>query len=259
MRGRTKLVSLVTVITILLTSSMVFASGVIDASKVSLFGMPVDEPNAGTANIFVTPMNTVDSTKQSGSTITVHIDISGTGFDLFSWQINLTYNKNILNVNRLTAGSFLGATKDTSSEVLGHVINVTDNIGGSALFAETILYDVPGVSGSGRLVSIEFLVVGYGSTDIIISLSGSFKTTLLDSLGAEITPSVTNGYFRNKYPGDWNGDKSVSSLDFSKLAGIYGKSYPDPLYDRECDFILDGTIGSADFSALAGNYGKTFP
>jgi len=260
MRGRTKLISLAAILTIMLTVSMVFASGILDVSKLSFQPTAggLDELTAGTANLFVNPKNTVDSTKQPpSSTFQVHINTSGTGYDLFTWQINLTYNKNIINVNKLIY--LTRATLDTSSEVLGLVINVTDNVMGYSAFSETILGNVAGVSGVYRLATVEFIVKGHGSTNIIISQVGPLKTTLLDSFGVEITPTITNGYFRNKYPGDVNGDKTVGSSDFIALQGCYGTSPPNPVYNKECDFNVDDYVGSSDFITLQGNYGKTFP
>jgi hypothetical protein len=257
MRGRTKALSAVAIVAVFALTSMIFTAQLVDVSKMSLFS-PFVEPDAGSANVFVNPKNTLDSTKQTGSFVTVYINITGVS-DLYTWQFNLTYNKNILNVYLITSGILLGATKDTSSEALGSVINATDNTKGNSGFAETILGNVAGVSGSGRLVSIQFRVVGYGSTDLIISLTGSLATTLLDSTGATITPIKTDGYFRNKYPGDINGDKYVGSGDFSVLQGAYGSTFGAPAYNREADFNMDGYIGSGDFSTLQGNYGKTFP
>jgi hypothetical protein len=258
MRGRTKVLSAVAIMAIFVLTSAIFSAKLIDVSKMPLFSSFI-EPNAGSANVFVDPKNTLDSTKQTGSFVTVYINITGVS-DLYTWQFNLTYNKNILSVYRITSGTFLGATKDTSSEaLLGKVINATDNALGYSGFAETILGDVAGVSGNGRLVSIQFQVVGYGSTDLVISLTGNLGTMLLDSTGATITPIKTDGYFRNKYPGDINGDKYVGSGDFSILQGAYGKSFGQVGYNREADFNMDGYIGSGDFSTLQGNYGKSFP
>ena len=186
--------------------------------------------------------------------------------DLFSWQINMSWDQSILNVSRIIAGEFLLRTASenrTAAYQLGYVINATDNAGGYTGMGESILGEVLGISGNGTLVSVEFLVTGYGSTDLTISLTGTLATTLLNSTygahGETISFTNTDGYFRNKYPGDVDGDKYVGSADFSVLAGAYGSSSGQPAYDREADFDLDGYVGSADFSVLAGNYGKSFP
>lgn len=128
---------------------------------------------------------------------------------------------------------------------------------GWALFSDKIIYPYPGTTGSGRLVTVDFKVLDYGSTELIINQT---TTSLIDSELQEIT-SVTklNGYFRNKYPGDVDGDKYVGSADAGVLNGAYGQYSWQPFYDRETDFDLDGYVGSADAGVLNGAYGTTYP
>ena len=145
-----------------------------------------------------------------------------------------------MNFTKVTYGTFLRSTASpngTSSWINrgaepGVPITGGSNVSGYVWVAETILDgrpDATGVSGSGRLVSIEFLVVGYGSTDLTISLTGTLATTLLNSTfhitGEALSFTKTDGYFRNKYPGDVDGDYYVGSADFSVLAGNYGESF----------------------------------
>jgi len=262
MRGRKRILSITAILLLVLIVSAVFASGVVDISKFSLINAPgTVEPASSTALVFVDPAYVNDATKQSGSKFTVHVNISGAS-DLYTWHVNVTFNKNILSVSKIFPGEFLRRSPNlTASEVLpgGFVINSTDNTKGYSGFAESILGTITGQTGNGRLASIEFLVVGYGSTDLTISLTGILATTLLSSTGGAITFTTTNGYFRNKYGGDVNGDRWVTSADFSVLQGAYGSSKGQPAYNREADFNLDGYITSADFSVLQGNYGKYFP
>jgi len=262
MRGGKRILSVIAALSVLLVVSAVLASGVVDFSKFSLLNAPrTMEPASRTVSVFVDPAYVNDATNQSGSFFTVHVNISSVT-DLFTWQINLTFNKAIVNVNKVIRNEFLARSPNlTSSEVLGLVINSTDNTKGYSGFAETILGNIAGIDGNGRLVSIEFLVVGYGSTDITVSLTGTLATTLLNRTGGTITFTKTDGYFRNKYGGDVNGDRWVTSVDFSVLQGAYGSKAPPPpsSYDREADFNLDGYITSFDFSVLQGNYGKYFP
>jgi len=57
--------------------------------------------------------------------------------------------------------------------------------------------------------------------------------------------------------GDINQDDTVGSADFSILAGAYGTSVGDPLYDARADIDSNGNVGSSDFSILAGEYGQS--
>jgi len=157
---------------------------------------------SSTAAVFVDPVAILNESLQSGSTFTVYVN------DLFTWQVNMNWNSSILNVSRIILGEFLArADNETSSEALvGVVINSTDNAQGYSSFAESILGDVGGISGNGTLVSIEFLVLEYGCTNLTISVSGTLPTTLLDSAKGSITFTTVDGYFRNKIPGDIDGD-----------------------------------------------------
>jgi len=57
--------------------------------------------------------------------------------------------------------------------------------------------------------------------------------------------------------GDIDSNGNVGSSDFSILAGAYGTSVGDPLYDARADIDSNGNVGSSDFSILAGEYGQS--
>ena len=197
-----------------------------------------------------------------GTKFTVHINISEFS-DLFTWQVNMTWNKAILNVSRIIKSEFLARSPNqTSSEVLGLVINATSNAKGTAGFSETILGNIAGVNepaggGTGRLVSVEFLVVGYGSCDLFIRTTGRLNTTLVTSTGAITLPPTANGYFSNKILGDVNGDRIVDGSDFSLMGGAYRSTPGASNWNRECDINHDGIVDGSDFSLAGANYRRS--
>jgi len=207
----------------------------------------------------------IDHTLQPYNTTTFHVNVTGVT-DLYTWQVNITWDPSVLNVSSIIPGEFLALSDNqTSSEVLGGVvIDFTNNAEGYTGMAESILGDISGISGEGRLVSIEFLVVGYNSTDLTISLTGTLPTTLLNStVMPDGQPGIisfvkTDGYFRNKYAGDTDGDKDVDFEDFMIFLGSYLKTSVHPFYDREADFDYDGDTDFEDFMDFLGNYLKTF-
>ena len=207
----------------------------------------------------------IDDTLQPYNTTTFHVNVTGVT-DLYTWQLNITWDPSILNVSSIIPGEFLALSDNqTSSEALGGVvINFTNNAEGYTGMAESILGDVLGITGSGRLVSIEFLVVGYNSTDLTISLTGTLPTTLMNStVLPDGQPGIisfvkTDGYFRNKYAGDTDGDKDVDFDDFNAFLGSYLKTSAMPGYDLEADFDYDGDTDFDDFGMFLGNYLKTF-
>ena len=271
MRGRTKLVSLATMLAVLLTVSMVFASGFVDVSTVSLFSEPPVGPDSpGPNEVFIDPNKIikdylVDPGYQIGNTFVVHINVSSVT-DLFSYQVNITWNTAMLNFTGIWAyGDFLARTGSAYGTSRIEDIYVASNATGYASIAETILGDVAGITGSGRLVTIEFQIVGYGWTDLFISSGGSLPTTLLDSAGATITWNHqaslfgNDGYFSNRLGGDVDSDRDVDYSDFIVLAGAYGSVVGQPAYKRNADFDQDGDVDYSDFIKLAGNYGKSVP
>jgi len=58
--------------------------------------------------------------------------------------------------------------------------------------------------------------------------------------------------------GDVDGDHDVDIFDIVRMAGVYGVTYPDQRYDRQCDMDLDGDIDIYDIVAAAGHYGESW-
>jgi len=270
MRGKTKLVSLVVMLSVLLVVSVVFGTGVIDVTKVSFLNAPSPpvEPNAGSATLAFSSSVYLNHSKVVDEEFSIGIDVSGAAdMNLYTWQLNVTWGKdmtlgmNVLNLSRITAGSFLSVPKLTSSEELGgKVINSTNYAAGYSCFSETVLGDTHGVNNTGRLATLVFKVIGIGSIDIKISTAGSLPTKLLDYTGAEISVGTPTGaYFRNRKIGDADNDGDVDFDDFSLISAHY--TYPaGPLgYGRECDFegAWNGAVDFDDFSLLSAWY--TYP
>jgi hypothetical protein len=260
---RKKVFGILVLLSALLFVPLVFSSGFLNIVG-NFSGSEAPASPSSTPTVFFVPVRVVDEGLQPGSPpFTVHLNVSGPDdMDLFAWQINVTWDPSILSVNRIYMGEFLNRTESeskTSSFALdGWVINQTDNVAGSVSMAESILGGVPGINGSGWLVSIEFIVVGYGSTDLSISRSGLLPTTLLSST---VPPEViefteTGGYFSNKATGDLDGDRDVDGVDFGLFAPAYGSVVGQPAYNREADLDFDGDVDGIDFGLFAPNYGR---
>jgi len=264
--------SLGVLLSVLLGVSVVLGTGIVDVSKLSLLGGLVEPLSPGTT-VFVDPRWYVQdySLQPIGSKFTVHVNITE-ATDLFTWQVNITWNKAILSVSKIIPGTFLAASPNqTTSEVLtalhGYpmVINATDNTKGYSGFAESILGTIAGQSGNGRLASIEFLVVGYGCTYLTLSLTGDFGTTLISSTGGNTTPLTINGFFDNRIPGDITGpagvgiyDGWVDGYDLIYLGKKFGTS--DPVADFTGPVgVPDGAVDGYDLIKLGKNFGKHYP
>ncbi len=132
-----------------------------------------------------------------------------------------------------------------------------DDASGELLISGITSGSYAGVSGSGCLATVTFQATAYGKT--LLNITDPERTWLKDSDLDFIPFTFEDGYFRNYYPGDVDGDKYVGSADAGVLNGAYGSWRGDALYNREADFDDDGYIGSADAGILNGAYGTTYP
>jgi hypothetical protein len=274
MRGKTKLVSLVAALAVLLISSMVFASGLVNVSRMSLFSGPIVEPDSPGTKILFDPATISgdyvnDPGFQIDDTFTVNVDVSAVT-DLFTWHINMSWDHSILNVTKFTYGTFLRATTSpngTSSWINRTTASVPitggSNASGFAWAAETILdsrVGATGVSGSGRLVSIKFEIVDYGWTTLSFNTVGTFKTELLDSNGNEIAfDPPADGWFDNRIRGDSDGSGIVTIADMGEVSDRWTAPPGVKLYARFVDWDDNGVISIGDMGTVSDNWGRFVP
>ena len=268
--GRKKLFGIVALLSSLLIVPLVFSSGLVEVPELRLFeSATFSSSTSSTPTVFVDPAKNITDYEDLpiGSTVTFNINISDVT-NLFSWQINMSWNPSILNVSRIIAGDFLLQTTSgnkTAAYQLGFVINTTDNAKGYTAMAESILGDAPGisVSGGGRLCSIEFLIVGYGWTDLTIRLTGRLPTKLLNSTGNVVplpTENVLNGWFDNRITGDANGNGIVTISDMGEISDHWTGPPPGVYpYAPYCDLNDDGRIGISDMGIVSDNWGREVP
>jgi len=277
MRGRNKLFVVVALLSAILIVSVVFSSGVIDISTFSLSSPASSGGEAAilsTPEVFVDPDPIVkdyvnDPGYQIGDTFEVHVNVTD-ATDLFAWQVNMSWNPSILNVSNIIAGEFLNvgaAPNYTSSSSapngLGFVINKTDNATGYTAMGESILGADIGVSGNGRLVTIEFQVVGYGYTNLtIISAGGGLPTTLLNSTLNSVGFTVVNGWFDNRITGDSDGNGFVTISDMGEVSDRWTTPAGLLPYARFVDWDPvggNGFITISDMGIVSDNWGRFKP
>ncbi|MFN4116632.1 MAG: cohesin domain-containing protein [Inhella sp.] len=119
-----------------------------------------------------------------GGQIIVTIGITDIS-DLFAYQFSLSFDPSKLLLNNVSAGSFLSGAGSTVFD--GGVI---DNGNGQLSFLyESLIGAVPGASGSGLLATLQFDVVGAGTSGLFFS-----DVLFLDSSLSEISLQVTPGF-----------------------------------------------------------------
>lgn len=265
-----KLLGLAALLSVLLTISLVVSFGIVDTSQFSLLSAPgTAESTQTTPVVFVDPDKIIgdyqlDPGYQIGDKFQIKLNISDVT-DLYTWNVKIVWNHTMLNFTRIVSyGDFLARTTSPYGTSRSFDIVSASNETGYAAIAESILGgDYPGISGNGQLVTIEFLIVGYGSTDLTISIDGQLPTQLLNSLPypTNITFTSIGSYFRNKLAGDANGDKTVDIYD---AAAVSAHWYPGPPvgplgYYRESDINLDGAVDLYDAAAVSANWNRNVP
>lgn len=193
-----------------------------------------------------------------GDKFQVHVNISDTT-DLYTWNVKLMWNATLLNCTGIVAyGDFLAQT--ASPYGTSRITNITraSNETGQLVVAETVLGSYSGVNGSGRLITVEFLILTHGSTNLNITLAGNMPTKLLNSTGDSVAFATTDGFFSNVAPtGDVNGDGVIDIFDLSIVGLAYGSFEGDPLYDPDADLNNDGVVDARDLAMVTFNWGRT--
>jgi len=149
-------------------------------------------PVYAATTIYVQPAEIKNTSYVPGTLFNITLWV-GDVIDLFGWQVKLTFNPAILNVKRgIFPPDHVFAGKPFSP--LGPII---DNAAGSVLSGATLLGDVPRFSGTGKLIILEFEVMGVGSSALAIIEA---DTNLLDFDLNDIPYTAIDGYFENKPP-----------------------------------------------------------
>jgi len=267
MRISKRTLCLAALLSLALAVPVAYNSRLFDITELSFLSPtpPLNQTDS-TATVFVDPNKIVkdyllDPGYQIGDKFQVHINISAVA-DLYTWNVNITWNPAMLNFTGIVAyGDFLART--TSPYGTSRAVNIANvnNETGTALIAESILGEYAGISGNGRLVTLEFLIVSYGWSDLNIHVAANLPTQLLNSTGNSMSFTTGDAYFRNAMKGDVNGDKVVNVVD---AAGVSAHWYPGPPigplgYGREADINLDGVVGILDSALVSANWNRIAP
>jgi hypothetical protein len=274
MRWKTKVVSLVVALCVVVITSLVFASGAVDVTKLSLFSGPADGPvlpNQDGTEILVAPATIIGDFEAPGygigDTVSVAVNIVGVPGTLYSYQVNVTWTPGMLNYTGVTYGYVLYNRVSPYGSSARMVVTPEENqtfvsasnVTGFASVAETVL-EAPTVgSADGTLFTLHFVIQGYGYTKIEIGTGGILPTKLLDDAGLDISFTSTSAYFRNALTGDANIDKTVNVFDILAVKSRWGRTPASPDWIREYDVNDDAAINVFDILTVKANWGRTVP
>lgn len=117
-----------------------------------------------------------------GQGFSINVSISN-ATDLYGWQLQLSWNKTVLDVVNVTEGTFLKSHGSTFFSP-----KVSEN--GSLLAVGSLWGNVSGVNGSGALAAIRFHVIVSGECDLHL-----YETILVSSAGKSIAHTDESGKF----------------------------------------------------------------
>jgi Cohesin domain len=128
-------------------------------------------------------VQTVPPVANVGDTVVVNVNIADVA-DLYAFGFDLVFDPSVLAAQSVTEGAFL-----PSSGATFFLPGFIDNVGGSVTFnADSLIGTIPGFSGSGTLVTFDFLAIGSG-----ISILGLENTTFLDSNLSNLPVTLQGG------------------------------------------------------------------
>jgi len=143
------------------------------------------------AALVVSPSNSVAN---PGEHIFVNVTITDVS-DLFGYQVRLGFERDILRAVRALEGPFL-KEGTTSPSGTFFTYQIQTQVQRTYIIVACItLGKYPGVSGSGTLFTIDFMVQDGGVSDLSLS-----ETILLDSDGIEISHGTFDGTFHTTVP-----------------------------------------------------------
>jgi len=134
------------------------------------------------------------STALVGENFTINVTITDV-VNLYGWQVNITFNPNILNVESAVEGPFLKQVYNT------FYMKIIDNSAGYVLAMSLFMPPFPpgGANGSGVLASVTFQVKVVGSTTIHFSEGTKLRTWMQGNI-QPISYMAEDGFFTNLPP-----------------------------------------------------------
>ena len=137
----------------------------------------------GAASFSIQP---ADIAAAPGGTFSLDIDAVDV-VDLYAFQFDINFTSGLLSATSITEGDFLAAGGATF-----FVPGTIDNAAGRATFiANTLLGNIPGVNGGGKLATINFSALSPGTSPITFSnlalLNSSLTTINADPIDGSVT------------------------------------------------------------------------
>jgi len=186
---------------------------------------------------------------RSNQPVTVTVAV-GDARDLGSFAFDLAYHPDVVHVQAVHLGEFLGSTGRTVTA--GEP--VIDNVNGRVHFEATSSGAQPGPSGRGALARVVLLGQEEGASRLALE-----NVSLTTTQGDPLEPITLDGrvLVGGCILGDVNCDCRVDIVDARLVASRWGAVEGDPDYEPRYDLDDDGDIDLDDLFIVLENWGNT--
>ena len=125
-------------------------------------------------------------TMAAGQIFSLNVDIAQV-IDLYAFQLDVNFNPAVLSAVSVSEGPFLPSGGTTV-----FVPGTIDNFGGTITFnADSLVGLIPGMTGNGTLLTLDFMALATGSSSVELSneilLDSNFGIITADNVGSVIT------------------------------------------------------------------------
>jgi len=243
-----------------------FTLNVLNMNLVSVSAVPVSP------YIMVVPSSkTISSFVQNNRNYTVSIYTDYNGWDVWGWQVSLTFNTAVLECIEIRNGDLINTDDDPSAVFNSRINNTVGEVGAGAFFYYDPGYTPFTTNGPGNLTHITFRVVGSGISSLTLGKDTKLQgydavigesTIIIDESHPPGPPGSHIGHgIVTVTIGDVNGDSKVNVTDLFYMGIAYGSTAGPPSsynWNPNCDFNSDDIIDNSDLTYLNENYGKSW-
>ncbi len=178
---------------------------------------------------------------------TVSVVISNV-VDLGGFEFTLTYDPQVVHVQSVTLGNFLGSTGRSVSALPAQI----DNAAGRVAFGAFSFGPQAGPSGTGTLARIAFVPQAEGNTALTFQHAQATNTSgnvlALTTRDGTLTVTACSPY-------DMDCDGDIDIVDIMTVASHWGCQQGDACYDSKYDLNRNGRVDIVDIMQVASRWG----
>ncbi len=202
-----------------------------------------------TTQVFVNPEEQSINTSEVFTTTIEITEVENLG----SFELEIDFNPNYLQLNSLSLGDFLGSSGRTIFPLFENI----DNTNGLLQYAVATLGSaIPGPDGDGVLLEMEWTAADDLANDVATTIILQ-NSQMTEPNGTLIDFGSQNGtvHILACYQQDFDCDCDVDIVDVTMAAYAYGTTTGNPNYDATYDLDNDGDVDIVDITMVTYDYG----